>query len=144
MLPDEAPPEAHVWMGPGRHLVTYPLGPGERNIVAVLERDGWAEEGWNHADDPANLRAAFAGFPSELRGWLDRVDEVKLWGLFRHPVAARWQDGRIALLGDAAHPTLPFLARGANMAFEDAWVLADCLSCLPQAQALGDYQQRPP
>ena len=142
VIADQAVPEAHVYMGPGRHLVSYPLGNGLRNIVAVEERAAWAEEGWNHADDPANLRAAFAGFAPEVRRWLDRVDAVKLWGLFRHPVAARWHDDRVALLGDAAHPTLPFLAQGANLAFEDAWVLTDCLEGLPQAEALALYQSR--
>lgn len=142
VIPDDAVPEAHVYMGPGRHLVTYPLSANQRNIVAVEERGEWAEEGWTHADDPANLRAAFAGFAAQVRGWLDRVEDVKLWGLFRHPVAETWQDGRIALLGDAAHPTLPFLAQGANLAFEDAWVLADCLAARPQAEALALYQAR--
>jgi len=53
---------------------------------------------------------------------------VNLWGLFRHPVAQVWHAGGLAILGDAAHPTLPFLAQGASMALEDAWVLADALS----------------
>lgn len=139
---DDATPEAHIYVAPGKHLVTYPLGPCQRNIVAVEERDSWAEEGWNHADDPANLRAAFAGFAPEVRDWLAKVEQVKLWGLFRHPVAEHWFNDRMALLGDAAHPTLPFLAQGANMAFEDAWVLADCLAKLPQPDALRLYQSR--
>ena len=139
---DGAPPEAHVYMGPGRHLVSYPLAGGLRNIVAVEERDEWAAEGWHHQDDPANLRAAFAGFAPAPRGWLDRVTQVNLWGLFRHPVARRWHDARTAILGDAAHPTLPFLAQGANMALEDAWVLADCLSARPVPEALALYQTR--
>ena len=136
------PPEVYVYMGLGRHLVTYPLAGGLRNIVAVEERSAWAEEGWHHEDDPANLRAAFAGFAPEVRDWLTRVDSVHLWGLFRHPVAARWHRGRAALLGDAAHPTLPFLAQGANMALEDAWVLADCLTTLPRDAAFAAYQTR--
>ena len=56
---------------------------------------------------------------------LARADDVFLWGLFRHPLAKTWHNDHAALLGDAAHPTLPFLAQGANMALEDAWVLAD-------------------
>ncbi len=143
VIADEAPPEAQVWMGPGRHLVTYPLGQGQRNIVAVEERDAWVDEGWAQPDDPANLRAAFAGFAPEVRGWLEQVEEVKIWGLFRHYVASKWHDGgRIALLGDAAHPTLPFMAQGANMAFEDAWALAEELDRLPQPEALAAYQRR--
>jgi len=124
----DTPPEATVHMGPGRHIVTYPLRGGElMNVVAVEERDGWAAEGWNHKDRPEILRAAFADFAPEIRDLLFRADQVFLWGLFRHPVAKSWGQGRLALLGDAAHPTLPFLAQGANMALEDAWVLADAL-----------------
>ncbi len=142
VIEDDAPPEARVYMGPGRHLVTYPLGGGLRNIVAVEERAEWTAEGWSQSDDPANLRRAFAGFAPEVRGWLDRVDEVHLWGLFRHEVARIWHSDGAALLGDAAHPTLPFMAQGANMALEDAWVLADCLAALPQPEALALYQAR--
>jgi len=123
------PPEAQVFMGPGQHLVAYPLRGGRLvNLVAVQERADWAEEGWNHSDDPANLRAAFAGFDGVARDLLRQVDEVGLWGLFRHPVAEKWYGPGVAILGDAAHPTLPFMAQGANMALEDAWVLADCLA----------------
>ncbi len=120
---------AQVFMGPGRHLVSYPLRGGAlRNIVAVEERTGWAAEGWQHRDDPAQLRAAFVGFGGPVPGWLARVQEVHLWGLFRHPVAPVWHRQGAVILGDAAHPMLPFLAQGANMALEDAWVLADCLA----------------
>ncbi len=128
-VPAQAPmPEVRVTMGPGRHLVRYPLKAGSlTNIVAVQERDAWAEEGWHHGDDPENLRAAFEDFGGPAADLLQRVEEVSLWGLFRHPVAETWSAGNVALLGDAAHPTLPFLAQGANLALEDAWVLATCL-----------------
>ena len=133
-------PQVEVHMGPGRHLVSYPLTGGRRNIVAVEERKDWAEEGWSHQDDPANLRTAFAGFTPRVQGWLDAVETVHLWGLFRHKVADRWYRGAQVLLGDAAHPTLPFLAQGANLALEDAWVLADVLDTAPIPQALEAYQ----
>ncbi len=133
-------PEARVYLGPGRHLVSYPLTKGRRNIVAVEERVAWAEEGWSHSDHPANLRAAFSGFKGPVRGWLEAVDEVFLWGLFRHSVAHRWHSGRQVLVGDAAHPTLPFLAQGANLALEDAFTLARCLSEAPVDAALATYQ----
>lgn len=120
----EAAPVVEVFMGPRRHLVSYPLEGRRRNIVAVEERAGWADEGWHHEDDPAAVRAAFADFAPRVRDWIARIERVNLWGLFRHPVAARWHGDGVALLGDAAHPTLPFLAQGANMALEDAWVLA--------------------
>jgi salicylate hydroxylase len=144
---DRGPAVVQVFMGPGRHLVSYPLRDGRlRNLVAVEERRQWAAEGWTHADDPAALRAAFAGFGGPVPDWLSAVDTVWLWGLFRHPVARRWHDrqGRAAILGDAAHPTLPFLAQGANMALEDAWVLAAELAARPgdAAAALAGYQAR--
>lgn len=133
-----------VHMGPGRHIVSYPLRGGTlRNIVAVQERRTWADEGWNHRDDPANLRNAFADFAPEVRAMLDDVQETHLWGLFRHPVAQRWHQGCAAILGDAAHPTLPFLAQGANMALEDAWVLADSLALTNRpADGFALYQSR--
>lgn len=142
VIPGDAAPEAHVYMGPGRHLVTYPLGDGLRNIVAVEERGSWTAEGWSHPDDPGRMRRAFAGFAPEIRGWLDQVAEVHVWGLFRHEVARIWHGDNCALLGDAAHPTLPFMAQGANLALEDAWVLADCLDAHPLPEALARYQAR--
>lgn len=138
---DNARPVSQVFMGPGRHLVSYPLGFGQRNLVAVIERDDWTAESWSQTDDPQNLRRAFAGFGGPVPDWLAQVTDTGLWGLFRHQVAARWQDGTRAILGDAAHPTLPFLAQGACMAIEDAWVLAACIDADPdQPRALARYQ----
>jgi len=138
------PPEAQVFMGPGRHLVAYPLRDGSLvNLVAVQERRAWADEGWHFQDDPANLRAAFSSFGGNAAALLDAVEEVLLWGLFRHPVAARWHGENTAILGDAAHPTLPFMAQGANLALEDAWVLARTLQESPGIKAgLALYQSR--
>ena len=135
-------PEAQLFMGPKRHLVAYPLRDGARvNLVAVQERKAWADEGWHHKDDPANLRAAFSMFGGTAAGLLQAVDDVALWGLFRHPVAPVWHRGRVAILGDAAHPTLPFMAQGANMALEDAWVLGDSLAKADSIEAgLAAYQ----
>lgn len=141
-----AAPVAEVHMGPGRHLVSYPLRNGTlRNIVAVEERDRWAEESWTLRDDAITLRVAFEGFSPRVRGWLDRVEDPWLWGLFRHQVAGTWVkpmgQGGVAILGDAAHPTLPFLAQGASMGLEDAWVLAQSLASHDTpAAALAAYQ----
>jgi salicylate hydroxylase len=137
----EAEPVARVWMAPKQHAVTYPLPGGRLNIVAVQERLQWAKEGWNIPDEPGNLRHAFRGLSGRLTGLLEQVDAVGLWGLFRHPVAAHLHKGTIAILGDAAHPTLPFLAQGANLAFEDAWVLAAYCDGDEIAAALPRYQQ---
>lgn len=124
---------AEVHMGPGRHLVSYPLRGGSiRNIVAVEERNRWVDESWSLRDDAMELRLAFQGFSPRVKGWLEQVEDVWLWGLFRHPVARNWYrnlpSGAVAILGDAAHPTLPFLAQGASMGLEDAWVLAASLA----------------
>lgn len=137
----DAPTVSEVFMGAGRHLVSYPLGYGQRNIVAVEERRRWVEESWNLRDDPLTLQAAFEAFCPRVQEWLAQVETPYLWGLFRHPVARTWFGRGAVILGDAAHPTLPFLAQGANMALEDAWVLADSLARSPdEAQALALYQ----
>jgi salicylate hydroxylase len=149
MIPGDTgdPDLAEVHMGPGRHLVSYPLRGGKlRNLVAVEERRAWVEEGWSLRDDPMEMRLAFRDFSPRVRGWLDSVEDVWLWGLFRHPVAETWVKtlprGGVAILGDAAHPTLPFLAQGAAMGLEDAWVLADLLDRLKMPEALATYQAR--
>jgi len=137
-------PEVQVHMGPMRHVVSYPLRDGALlNLVAVQERAAWTAESWSQRDEPMALRAAFGDFSADLRAMLDAVEEVHLWGLFRHPVAKVWQRDGLALLGDAAHPTLPFMAQGASMALEDAWVLADALQDeATREAALGRYQAR--
>ncbi|MFT4012866.1 MAG: FAD-dependent oxidoreductase [Paracoccus sp. (in: a-proteobacteria)] len=147
LIPVEADPQpmAQIFMGPGRHLVSYPLSGGLRNLVAVLERPDWQDEGWSRPGDPQDLRAAFARFGGPVPGWLAQVRETSLWGLFRHPVAAHWhrppgQGPALALIGDAAHPTLPFLAQGAVMAIEDAWILTACLAAGDLAPALARFQ----
>ena len=125
-LDDAWPEETQVHVGPGRHLVAYPLRGGRRlNVVAVVERRDWVAEGWSHRDDPDALRRAFAGYaPGRVRDALDRARDVHLWGLMAHGARPRWRRGGVALIGDAAHPTLPFLAQGANLALEDAWTFA--------------------
>ncbi|MBE0412836.1 FAD-dependent monooxygenase [Yoonia sp.] len=136
-----ADPVARIWMLPDRHMVTYPLPDGMMNIVAVQARNQWAKEGWHHTDDPGNLRAAFADASWEIKGLLGAVEKTNLWGLFRHPVAENWWQGSVAILGDAAHPTLPFLAQGANLAIEDAYVLAkSCNQHADVGAALAAYQ----
>ncbi len=121
--------QQRVYVGAGRHVVTYPLRGGELiNVVAVTERKNWTEEGWNFRDDPVNLRREFAGWCSDVTNTLDLIEEPIFWGLFSHRPLTRWSDGNTVILGDAAHPMLPFLAQGACMGIEDAWVLADSLA----------------
>jgi salicylate hydroxylase len=128
----EAPPEAlrletSLWLGPKAHLVHYPLRGGSVvNIVAVTE-DSWrgAETGdfWSTPGDAADLAARLGRWDGEARAIIGAVREWRRWPLFdRHPVP-RWTVPRVALLGDAAHPLLPFLAQGAAQAIEDAHAL---------------------
>lgn len=139
----DAPAEARIWMAPGRHVVTYPLPGGHLNVVAVQEQSAWVQEGWHQRDEPASLQAAFADCAPVLRDILARVQSTHLWGLFRHPVAETWFGHGLAILGDAAHPTLPFQAQGANLALEDAFVLAACCNEEPALEtALARYQSR--
>ena len=117
-----------VYMGRGKHLVTYPLRGGQLiNIVAVQERKTMASEGWENADAPENLHAAFAEFGGDAQALLAQVKQVKLWGLYGHPPLQTWWRAHVALLGDAVHPMFPFMAQGACMALEDASVLARAL-----------------
>lgn len=137
--------QVQVHLGAGRHLVSYPLRGGAlRNIVAVAERAAWAADSWSQPADHAQLRAAFADFAPQPRAWIAAADTAQLWGLHQRPIAAPWgrilPQGAAFLLGDAAHPTLPFLAQGASMALEDAAVLAQLLDALPPDAALARYQ----
>jgi len=137
------PGSVTVTMAPGQHLVAYPLRGGRlTNIVAIQERSDWAEEGWQHPGDVAELRRAFSRFCPDVQALLSRVEAANIWGLFRHPVAAKWHGDGCVLVGDAAHSTLPFLAQGANMALEDGWVLAECLAGQPVQDALASFQQQ--
>lgn len=127
---DAVPPgfaaKGGLWLGRGRHVVHYPIGGGHAlNIVAVAERRD-PVEGWSAPADPAQVELAFAEAAEPLRRLLAQAQAWSAWSLYDLPVDAM-AAGRIALLGDAAHPTLPFLAQGAALAIEDAAVLADAL-----------------
>ena len=123
--PGTVPPEATSWIGRGGHVVTYPLRGGRLvNVVAVREAGAWAAEDWSVPGDPGALPDAFAGWDARIGVVLGAVTECWLWGLFDHLPLPPWSDGAAVLLGDAAHPMLPFLAQGAGMAVEDAYALA--------------------
>lgn len=113
-----------LWAGPRTHLVHYPLRRGELyNLVAVFHSDRY-EEGWDVYGDPAELHAKFANERPEVRRLLEKINVWKMWVLCDREPVREWSRGRVTLLGDAAHPMLQYLAQGANMALEDAVVLA--------------------
>jgi len=122
--PNTLPPAANNWLGSGRHFISYFVRSGTViNFVAVLETDKWVAENWRQDGDMDALRKAFNDFDPRVKTILDACQSCQLWGLFDRPPLKQWTDGRAALLGDAAHPMLPFMAQGAAMAIEDAWVL---------------------
>lgn len=144
LVPNSAARNAQVrlHMGPMRHVVSYPVRGGSLlNVVAVQERAAWTAESWSQTDDPQALRAAFGDFCGEVQDMLGAVETVNLWGLFRHEVARFWHGEGVAILGDAAHPTLPFMAQGACLAIEDGWVLAAALDAAGEmSEGLSRYQ----
>jgi len=127
--------EVGLWLGPGAHLVHYPIRGGEQvNIVAVLE-DRVPQEGWSRSGNADTLAAAFAAFDGAARDLIACVPHWRIWSLFDREPLDRWGEGSATLLGDAAHPMLPFLAQGAAMAIEDASTLARELAPLARARA---------
>ena len=126
---DLPPPTACAWVGRGRHAVTYRLRGGAlANFVGVVEHDGWQVESWSGEGLREDALRDFAGWHPVITNMIRQADVLNRWALFDRPALPRWHDGRVVLLGDACHPMLPFLAQGAVMAIEDAWVLAARLS----------------
>ena len=126
-------PRVQLWMGPGAHLVAYPISGGRQiNIVAIVPGT-WNRPGWNVPGDGLELKAIFdaSHWPGPARMLIGAVDVWQRWALFTMPENIEWTSGSLALLGDAAHAMLPFAAQGAAMAVEDAAVLAKVLSQAP-------------
>lgn len=134
--------DACVWVGPKRHFVSYYLRGGDLiNFVAVEERAEWLEESWSHQGDLQQLRRLFSGWHPEVTGILSACESTFVWALNGRPTLPKWHDGRAVLLGDACHPMLPFMAQGAAMAIEDAYVLANLLVRDPVEAALPRYEE---
>ena len=120
-------PDVGLWLGPRAHLVHYPVRGGkDLNIVAVIE-GGSAKQGWNLRAESGVLLPAFRRWAPPVKALLESVESWRCWALFRLKPLRRWAEGRMALLGDAAHPVLPYLAQGAALAIEDAVTLAASL-----------------
>ena len=148
VIPTEALP-AHLalpiaanWVGPGRHMVHYPLRGGAlTNVVGVVEREDWLDEGWTTPGTHPDMLADFAGWHADVQSLIHAIPQPFLWALKLRRPLPRWTEGRITLLGDACHPTLPFMAQGAVMAIEDGLVLARALTDIAEVpRALRAYE----
>ncbi|MEU3794540.1 FAD-dependent monooxygenase [Streptomyces fructofermentans] len=131
---DRLPPTARrplvrLWLGAGGHFVAYPVAAGRLlSFTAVSALGAGTGESWSARADPAVVRAAFEGWDEAVGDILRGAREVGRWALHDREPLATWSTGRLTLLGDAAHPMLPFMAQGANQAVEDAMDLAACLA----------------
>jgi salicylate hydroxylase len=121
-------PKVTIWVGPGRHCVAYPVAAGELlSFGATAPSDSWDKESWTSPGDLGALLEDYTGWHPDVRTLLTSVDRVNQWALHDREPLDRWSGDRVTLVGDAAHPMLPFAAQGANQAVEDAFVLAECL-----------------
>jgi salicylate hydroxylase len=117
------------WLGPNGHVICYPIGKGEMlNMFCGHVTDQWVEESWSVPSSREELIAAYEGWNEALLGMFRHVQYVFKWGIHDRDPVPQWTTGRVTLLGDAAHPTMPTLAQGGNMAIEDGYVLARSLA----------------
>ena len=143
--------KATVWMGKNHHVVIYPNGKEQNskswlNLVLVVKDRNWHEQDWTIPADKKQVVQDFANQSHELNVILEDMiaspEPCFKWGLFIHQPLPYWSQGKVTLLGDAAHPMLPFQAQGAAMAIEDAYVLAEYLANEQDVeQAFVKYQQ---
>jgi len=117
------------WFGPHGHVLHYPVRRGEiMNFISFVERDDWQVESWTVAGTVDELADDFRGWHNDVHAIIRKLDTPFRWALMVRGPMRRWSRGRVTLLGDACHPTLPFLGQGAVMAIEDGYVLAACLA----------------
>ncbi|MCL4695653.1 MAG: FAD-dependent monooxygenase [Burkholderiaceae bacterium] len=145
-------PVQTLWLGPGRHLVHYPISGGRLvNVVAIVPAGEWRTESWSAEGSVDDLKAEFEGWHDDVQRLIDAATETKRWALYDRDPLDRWTHGRVTLLGDAAHAMLPFFAQGAAQAIEDAEMLGVCLgdvdagdaAAVPAALARYEALRRP-
>lgn len=118
-------PAQTLWIGPGHHLVHYPVSAGRYvNLVAFAPAGDYTTESWTATATIDEFLAEFDGWDKRLTGLIEAAGTVGRWALLDRAPLERWSRGTVTLLGDAAHPMFPFFAQGAAQAIEDAAVLA--------------------
>jgi salicylate hydroxylase len=129
------------WVGPGGHVVHYPLRAGKlMNFVGALERSDWQVESWSARGTTEELAADFAGWHEDVQALIRNSPDPHKWAIMVRPPMPGWTVGRVTLLGDACHSMVPFLAQGAVMAIEDGFMLARCLAKYDLPDALQHYE----
>ena len=135
-----------VWLGPKKHFVQYLVKGGNfLNCVCLVEQNDWTNEDWSEKGDISELKHIFSDWHPEIQVILEstKPDSLFKWGLHDRAPMNKWSKGRFSLLGDAAHPMLPFVAQGAAMAIEDGIVLASSLSSFDNVElGLNNYENK--
>ena len=122
------PVPGRTWVGPGAHVIHYPLRGGTLlNFVGLVERDDWTLESWTAQGTQAELARDFRGWHADVQAMIALIEAPYIFALKGRPPMPQWSAGRATLLGDACHPMLPMLAQGAVMALEDGFLLARAL-----------------
>ncbi len=128
------------WLGPGGHVVHYPLhGGAVMNFVGVVERGDWQVESWSVRGTMDECEGDFAGWHDDVHALIRNIGTPYKWALMGREPMEQWSQGHVTLMGDACHPTLPFMAQGAVMAIEDGVILARALD---QVAGIPDALQR--
>jgi len=128
-VPDGTPTDCvALWLYPGGHVVHYPVRGGEEMNIVVATESSRLAEGWGAPASAAEVLACLPGAAPPLAAMLEAPQEWRRWSAADRPAAGRWGEGPVSLIGDAAHPVLPYLAQGAVMALEDAVVLGHCVT----------------
>ena len=132
------------WLGPRGHVLHYPVRRGElMNYISLVERDDWQIEYWTVAGTRSELANDYRGWHADVHAIIANIETPYKWALMVREPMPQWSQGRITLLGDACHPTLPFLGQGGVMALEDGYVVAACLQryFADPAKAFGRYEE---
>lgn len=138
-----SPHTVTLWLAKGAHLVTYPIANGTAFNVVGIVQDDWQAEGWTQPGNMTDLALAFSDWYGPVQRLLQSTHSWQKWALCTIDPTVNWAKGRMALLGDAAHAMVPFMAQGAGMSIEDAWVIARHLAKASQdtvPDALVAYQ----